>query len=169
MSEAPLPPSGPRDSSGEDSSSSMPPPSGGYPPPPSAPGGYSPPAGGYAAPVGSSSGSGGSSQLSESDERMWAMLGHLGGIVLAIIAPLVVLLVQGDKSPFARRHAVEALNFQITLVVFIFICAVLFFLVIPLLLAVVAAIGGVILMIMAGLKANNGEEYRFPVSVRLVK
>ena len=58
-----------------------------------------------------------------SDERTWAMFAHVGcdlavvGVAMAFLGPLIVLLVQGPKSPFVRRHAVESLNFQITLLI----------------------------------------------------
>jgi len=43
------------------------------------------------------------------------MLSHLGGIVLGFLAPLIIMLTKGNESPYTKRHAVEALNFQITL------------------------------------------------------
>ena len=111
----------------------------------------------------------GGGQLSQQDERLWAMLAHLGGIVLWFIAPLVVMLTQGEKSPFTRRQAVEALNFQITLTIAYVVSAVLLIVLIGILLFFVVAVGGLILMIIAGIKANNGEDYRYPVNIRLVK
>lgn len=156
-----------------------PPAGGGYGPPPPAGSGYGappPPTGyGYNAPPppghGFNGGHGhqGSSQLSQQDERLWAVLAHLGGIVLWFIAPLVVLLVQGEKSRFVRRQAVEALNFQITLTLAYIASFVLMIVLIGVLLIFVVGIGGLILMIIAAVKANNGEDYRYPVNIRLVK
>ena len=100
---------------------------------------------------------------------MWAMLAHIGGIVLWFIAPLVVMLTQGEKSPFVRRQAVEALNFQITLTIAWIVSAILIVVLIGFLLFFVVGIGGLVLMIMAGIAANKGEEYRYPVNIRLVK
>jgi uncharacterized Tic20 family protein len=107
--------------------------------------------------------------LTESDQRMWSMLAHLGGIILGFIAPLIVMLVQGEKSPFVRRHSVEALNFQITLFIGFVVSAVLFLVVIGFLLFLVVWIGGIVFAIVAGLAANRGEEYRYPINIRLVK
>lgn len=92
------------------------------------------------------------------------MLAHLGAIVLWFIAPLIVMLVQGDKSPFTRANAVESLNFQITLAI----------IGIPLSI-VTCGIGSLIFVvgwifeIIGGIKANQGEQYRYPVNIRLVK
>jgi len=95
---------------------------------------------------------------------MWAMLAHIGAIVIGFIAPLVVMLVQGDKSPFTRRQAVESLNFQISLLIVgipltIITCG----------LGAVIFVVGIVFEIMAGIKANSGEDYRYPVNIRLVK
>ena len=95
---------------------------------------------------------------------MWAMLAHVGAIVIGFIAPLVVMLVQGDKSPFTRKQAVESLNFQISLLIVgipltIVTCG----------LGAVIFLVGIVFEIIAGIKANNGEDYRYPVNIRLVK
>jgi hypothetical protein len=100
---------------------------------------------------------------------MWAMLGHLGGLLLGFIAPLIVMLVQGDKSAFVKRQSVEALNFQITLAIAYAISFVLIFVLIGFLLLFVVWVGSIVLMIMAGIAANRGEDYRYPVTLRLVK
>jgi len=106
-----------------------------------------------------------------SDEKTWAMLAHFGGIVLGFIAPLIVFLVKGNESPTVRAHSVEALNFQITwgvatiIATIIGICTfgLLFFL--PFITWAVI----IVFSIIAGLKANEGQLYTYPVTVRLVK
>jgi uncharacterized Tic20 family protein len=111
---------------------------------------------------------------------MWAMFAHVGGLVAAFLAlgflgPLIVLLVQGQRSAFVRRHAVEALNFQLALLLLTVAGVVLsvvtlglaLFLVVPL--AVVVGVLALIFIVMASVKANSGEDYRYPLNLRLVK
>ncbi|MGH9246130.1 MAG: DUF4870 domain-containing protein [Acidimicrobiales bacterium] len=107
--------------------------------------------------------------MSDSDQRLWGMLSHLGGIVLGFIAPLIVMLTQGEKSAYVRRHAVEALNFQILVAIAYIVSIILIFAIIGLVLLPVVWIGSLVLMIMAGLAANKGQDYRYPVNLRLVK
>jgi uncharacterized protein len=95
---------------------------------------------------------------------MWAMLAHIGAVILGFLAPLIVLLVQGDKSPFTRANAVESLNFQISLLIVgipltIITCG----------LGAVIFVVGIVFEIIGGIKANGGEAYRYPVAIRLVK
>ena len=140
------------------------------PPPPPSP----PPSPGYpAAPTSSTSSApsapAGPGALSRSDERTWSMFAHLGGIVLGFIAPLIVMLVQGEKSPTVRRQSVEALNFQITIVIAYVVAFVLSLLLIGLLLIPLIWVATLVFCILAGMAANRGEDYRYPVSLRLVK
>lgn len=103
------------------------------------------------------------------------MLAHLSALVCAIIAlafigPLVIMLTQGEKSAFVRRQAVEALNFQITTYIAAFVSFLLIFVfLIGLVLLPIVGIGWLVLTIMASIAANRGEDYRYPVNLRLVK
>lgn len=120
--------------------------------------GYPPPAG-YPAPT---------QELSPADQRMWAMLAHLGGILFGFLAPLVVYLVQKDRGLYVREQSLEALNFQLTLLIGYVISGVLTFVVIGAFTWILVAIAGLVLAIMAGVAANKGENYRYPVSVRMI-
>jgi uncharacterized Tic20 family protein len=161
-----------------------PPPSsgaGGYGPPPSSgAGGYGPPpssgAGGYGPPPGYGAPGYGAygaapSGYATNDEKTWALIAHFGGIVVGFIAPLVALMAKGNESPTVRAHSVEALNFQITwgiltiLATVLGVCTfgILFFL--PMVTWVVV----IVFSIIAGLKANEGTLYHYPMTWRLVK
>ena len=65
--------------------------------------------------------------MSDSDARLWAMLGQLGGIILGFIAPLIVMLVFGPRNAFVKKESTEALNFQITVLIGYLVSFVLMF------------------------------------------
>ncbi len=104
-----------------------------------------------------------------SDEQTWSMLAHLGGIVLGFLAPLIVMLTKGNESQYTRRQSVEALNFQITVLIGYVIASVLMFVLIGFLLWPLLYIANIVLCIMAGIAANKGQDYHYPVTLRLVK
>ena len=112
---------------------------------------------------------GGVPGIPTSDEKTMSMLSHLLGIVAGFIPALVIMLTKGNESRFVRDQSVEALNFQITLVIAYVVAFILAFVLIGLLLFPVIWIGSLVLMIMAGMKANAGEAYRYPINIRLVK
>lgn len=119
---------------------------------------------------------------SESQARTWNMLCHLSALSGYIVpfgnalGPLLVWQIKKHEFPSVEEHGKAALNFQLTVLIALFtsiIATVLLsfvcigFLLIP----VVVAIGlcGLIFAIIAGIKANNGEAYRYPWSLRLIK
>lgn len=104
-----------------------------------------------------------------SDETTWSMLSHLGGIVLGFLAPLIIMLTKGNESPYTKRHAVEALNFQITLIIGYFVAFVLTFVVIGIVLFPLLYIANIVFCIIAGMAANKGQDYMYPLTLRLVK
>jgi uncharacterized protein len=114
------------------------------------------------------------------EERQWAMFAHLSAIVAALVGlsflgPLIVWLVKKDTMPFVDDQGKEALNFNITImiamailwvitIVTIFIGSILTF---PLMFVI--GVAGLVLVIIAGLKANEGVAYRYPFTLRLIK
>ena len=111
----------------------------------------------------------GQQPMSESDTRLWAMLAHLSGIVIAIIGPLIIMLVFGPRNAFVKNQSTEALNFQITLAIGVVVSLVLTVVIIGAILLPIVLIVGLIFMIIAGVKAYSGVEYRYPFNIRLVK
>jgi uncharacterized Tic20 family protein len=113
-------------------------------------------------------------QMAPDEERTWAMLAHILSFVsawfaLGLVAPLIVMLVFGDRSAYVRYHAVESLNFQITTLIAVVAATLLTVVLIGLVLLPIIGIAYVVFVIMGGLAANRGQWYRYPVNLRLVK
>jgi uncharacterized Tic20 family protein len=107
------------------------------------------------------------------DSQQWGMIAHLSALVGFIIpfgnliGPLVVWQIKKDM-PFVVDQGKEALNFQITVAIAVFVCLLLTLVVIGMLLLPVVGIGALVLTVIAGIKANNGEAYRYPFTLRLI-
>lgn len=110
-----------------------------------------------------------SQELSPSDQRLWATLAHIGGILFSVIGPLVVFLVQKDKGLYVTEQSKEALNFQITLLIGYVVSGVLTIVVIGIIGLVVLPVLAIVFGIIAAIAANKGENYRYPLTLRLVK
>jgi uncharacterized Tic20 family protein len=136
--------------------SQQPPPPPSQPPPP-------PPGGGPVGPP-----------LPPDQERLWAMLAHLLSFVaaylfLGFVAPLIVLLVFGPRSAFVRANAVESLNFNLSWLLYGIIAVILALVLIGFVILIVLGIAYLVLVIVASVKANNGEVYRYPATIRFVR
>jgi hypothetical protein len=115
----------------------------------------------------------GPSAMSAVTERNWAVGAHLSGFAAAYVAlgflgPLTVLLTVGTSSPMVRRHAVEALNFNLTWLLYIAVAGILSIVLIGLPILVALAVAYVVLVILAAVAASRGEDYRYPLTLRLV-
>ncbi|ADB40433.1 conserved hypothetical protein [Spirosoma linguale DSM 74] len=113
--------------------------------------------------------------MSESDIRMWAMLTHLSALtglftgIGFIIAPVIVWQIQKDKSAYIDYHGKEAVNFQITIALVSAISFLLMFILIGFVLIWIVGIVWLVFTIIAAIKANNGEYYRYPLTIRFIK
>lgn len=118
--------------------------------------------------------------LTEEQARNWAMAAHLSALVsafigFAFVGPLIVYLVKKDDHPFIRKEAAEALNFQLSWLIWAvaggILLAILIVLIIGVVLipvAIAAAIAWLVLTIVAGVKAGKGESYRYPLTIRFI-
>ena len=110
-----------------------------------------------------------------SDEKNMGMLAHLlvfSGYLIPlgnIIGPLVIFLIKKDESNYIRHHATEALNFQISVLIYLIISVILCFILIGIPLLIALVIIDLIYTIIATVKASNGKLYRYPICIRLVK
>ena len=86
-----------------------------------------------------------------------------------VVGPLVVLLTRGKESESVAREARHALNFNLTMLVCTLVCIPLIFVMVGLLLLPVVLLTQLICTIIAGVAANNGQEYRYPLSIEFVK
>ncbi|MBJ7331616.1 MAG: DUF4870 domain-containing protein [Solirubrobacteraceae bacterium] len=120
--------------------------------------------------------------MSPSDEKTWAVLAHASALVasffaLAFLGPLVVYLIKKDESPVVRAHAVAALNFQLSWLLWGLILGlatvILLFVLVGVVLLPVLFIGAVawfVLVIIASVKAGNGEPpMKYPLTIDFVK
>lgn len=115
-------------------------------------------------------------EVIDKDSRTFGMLCHLLALTTYIgipfgniLGPLVIWLLKRETSPFVDDQGKEALNFNISMTIYGFICAVLIFVLIGIFLLIILGIAHVILTILAAVKANNGEAYRYPFTIRFIK
>jgi uncharacterized Tic20 family protein len=110
-----------------------------------------------------------------SDAKMWAMFCHLSAILtmyllaMGFLGPLIIWLIKKDQSKFVDYHGKEALNFQITVLIAGLICIPLIFVIIGIFLLIALGVFSLIMCIIAGINANGGSYYRYPLTLRLIK
>ena len=104
------------------------------------------------------------------EDTVLAILAHVSIFAFGLIGPLVLFLVVKDDpaKTFTRHHALEALNFHITLAIAGVVSAILVIVLIGFLMLAVLGVAGAVLGILAAVAASRRELYRYPFTLRLV-
>ena len=118
----------------------------------------------------------GAAEKEGEQHRLWAMLSHMTALCVLtgipfgnILAPLSIWLWKRRTSPLVDANGKESLNFQISLTLYGIASLILCLVLIGFVLLVVIAIADVVLVIMASLKADKGEIYRYPLTLRIIR
>ena len=116
------------------------------------------------------------SSSTSSDTRTWCVLAHATALVgflvpLAghIVGPLIVWLVKRVDSAEIDAHGKESLNFQLSMLIYNLIAAVLCLVLIGFFILAILHILNVVLVIIASIQASEGKLYRYPLAIRLIK
>ncbi len=116
----------------------------------------------------------------QKDDRLWGMLCHLSAFailfnmmsivpVFNILGPLVIWLLKRNESTFIDTQGKRALNFQITVSIAWLVCLPLVFLLVGIFLLYAVGIADLIFTIIASVKTNQGEDYKYPYTLNLIK
>jgi uncharacterized protein len=133
-----------------------------------------------------------SAPVAARSDHGWAVVAHLGVFFFSVVTPLLVRYVPGNPSDFLKRHSVEALNFQLTVLL---AYTVLGIIAVPVvlgslgdfldapqgqfpfpwpwmvlwLLYMVMWVPVAIFAIMGAVRAGGDREWRYPICIRWIK
>src|SRR6186713_2321224 len=108
--------------------------------------------------------------------RTWCALCHasaLLGVFLHfpghLLAPLIVWLMKRDESPEIDAHGKEAVNFQISMLIYNAIAAVFCLILIGFFFLAVLWVLNAVFVIIASVQASEGKFYRYPFTIRFIQ
>lgn len=112
----------------------------------------------------------------ESD-RSWAIGMHASALIGLLVpfgnllAPFVLWLIKRPESPYLDEVGKEVVNFQITYLIYALACAVIAFITcgVGAILGIPLVIVWLIFIILGIIRTSNGEPYRYPTTIRLIK
>ena len=110
-----------------------------------------------------------------SNEKTWCMLAHLSALVGFVIpfgsllGPFLVWQIKKSELPAVEAHAKQALNFQISCIIYLIVCIPLLFVIIGFPLMCAIGIGNLVCVIIAALKANEAKPWSYPLTLKLLK
>jgi hypothetical protein len=113
--------------------------------------------------------------LPNEEERTWAMLCHFSVFSMFvfpfgnILAPLIIWLIKKEEMPFVENQSKEVLNFQISMTIYAAVAFLLIIILVGIPILIGLGICNVVMTIVAAIKANEGENYRYPINLRMIK
>lgn len=109
------------------------------------------------------------------DVKNWAVLAHLSAflgyavpVAGKVLGPLAVYLIKGKEHPFIEDQAREALNFQLSVTIYLMIAALMICIGIGIVLVPLLLVTDAILVVIAAVHASRGEAYRYPLTIRFI-
>lgn len=112
---------------------------------------------------------------SQKDVNQWAMFIHLSQLAsmavpgAGVILPIVLWQIKKDEMPDIDAHGKNVANWIISLLIYLFVSGLLCFVFIGFLLLPVLVILSILFPILGGLKANNGEVWKYPMAISFLK
>lgn len=103
------------------------------------------------------------------DDCNIAMLAHLLGVFTSFVGALVIWLIKKDSSAYIAQESVEALNFQLTVMIGYLVCGLLTVILIGVVAFPLLYILNIVFSILGAIAASKGTGYRYPFALRLVK
>ena len=109
------------------------------------------------------------------DERTWGMFLHLSMLasfvipLLGLLAPIVNWQMKKDQLPIIDEHGKNAVNWLISAAIYFAVGFVLWLLLIGIPIVIAVMVCSVVFPIMAGIKANNGEVWKYPLTISFLK
>jgi hypothetical protein len=107
--------------------------------------------------------------VANNDDKNITTVTHLAGTMFSFFPALIVWILKKDDSAFIADQAKEALNFQITVAIAIFICgSVLSWILIGIMFIPMIWLANIVFCIIAAISTSKGETYRYPLCLRLI-
>ena len=113
--------------------------------------------------------------LQTNDQRQMGMFLHLAQLAnvilfpVGIIVPIVIWQTQKDKIPGLDAHGKMVANWMISMTIYMVISIILIFFIIGIFMICAVLLMGIIFPIIGGIKANNGELWEYPLTIKFLK
>lgn len=103
----------------------------------------------------------------------WLLAVHLSQLVIlfsgmGLLGPLIIYLIKKDEDPVVGAHAKEALNFQLSVLIYGVISLILVIVLVGLLLLAILVVLAIVFPIIGAVRASNGELWRYPLTIRFI-
>jgi len=114
--------------------------------------------------------------LTLTNGRTWNALCHASALLGVLVhfpghllGPLIIWLAKRGDSPEIDAHGKEALNFQISMLIYNVVAAVFCLILIGFFFLAILWVVNAVLVIIASIQASDGKFYRYPITIRFIQ
>ncbi len=113
--------------------------------------------------------------LQTNEEKQMGLFLHLSQLAnvflfpLGIIVPIIIWQTQKDKMPALDAHGKMIVNWMISATIYAFVSGILALVLVGFLLLAALAVMGIVFAIVGAIKANNGEFWQYPLTIKFLK
>ena len=103
---------------------------------------------------------------------LWLHLSQLANLILppaGLIVPIVLWQIKKDEFPALDRHGKMVVNWMISSVIYFIVSFALIFVLVGILLLPILGILGIVFPVIGAVKANNGEFWEYPLTIKFLK
>ena len=107
--------------------------------------------------------------------KQWAMILHFSVFsayvipIAGLVAPILIWQLKKTELPEIDSHGKVVLNWFISCIIYLVVCVILSFAMIGIPLLIVLGVLSIIFPIIGGIKANNGELWKYPISIQFFR
>lgn len=105
----------------------------------------------------------------KNDDYTMGVLAHVLGLVSGFVGPLIIYLVGREKEDLNLDNARHALNFQISLAIYLIVSAILALVIVGFIFMAALGIMNLIFCILGAVRASHGEVYKYPLEIPFLK
>ncbi|MFW5832108.1 MAG: DUF4870 domain-containing protein [Prolixibacteraceae bacterium] len=113
--------------------------------------------------------------VTDSDEKQWGLFTHLSALIALlgipfgnVIGPLIIYLIKKDEYEFVNDQGKDVLNFQITWSLIFLVSAIMILIGIGIIMLIGFGVAWLVLVIVGSVAANNGQYYRYPLTIKFL-
>jgi len=99
------------------------------------------------------------------DAAIWLPLLHLSGLLLLIVPPMIIWIAKRDSVNEIRKHAVDVINFQLSISLYL----LPFLMISAFPIVLILFIFSQVMVILNTVKVTNNRPYKYPLTIRFLK
>lgn len=99
----------------------------------------------------------------------WLALLHVSGLFIFLIPPIIIWIWQKDKVPNIREHAIDVVNFQLSMLIYLIPSGLLTMVVIGLPIVILLGVFSTTVILINTIKVINHQHYKYPLTIKILK